>query len=745
MDTEIVKALYLAKKYVLVKDILSKYVYEYSGNNDELIAKIYDKIGNCYEQLGNIDKAITHYKNSIIKNETNDEIYFKLARLYETKYDFLVEAEINYKHCLEINPIHSKCMFYLSKLNLKQNKLKEAKEWIMKCYETNDDKACVNYYLAIILMKEKCYEKNVQQQKFITCLLRTALEIQPHVIKYKMSLALHLEKIKETNDVIKLHNEVKCLRERLTYDELHFDVKLMIYDFDSIIQYHDIINHSINYLMNIREKELLILFGGRDRINIFVRHFLKILNDNINVVIRLSNDLEIKQILKLLGFHIIGVHILLLDSMNDVKNYINHQLLKKTQILYISANEHDNKSLNGECLIYHVNKSESKSIYGLSLDDINCLESFVINKKSMNEIKEIKNDKYKYIQLFSLKDKDPELFFAMQTDIINNKAGIPLHELKSFERALKKFMNDKYYIDFLTFGILFRRMIIAFKRNQWWVVVNVLNEIFLFERNDNELLRRYAKALSYLKHNEEAENIYMEIIEINPNDYWCLLSYGWHLLKVKEYKRAKSIFLMAENVSTFNIQDRSLYLGLAITMEHLNNYNSANNFYKLATRSEDEIMQLLICNEKYNVHGKGIMFYEPAHYTYGEFLMKNNNFQEAMKQFDICLKRTGYKNMTWTKFLYAQEALNTINKSMKFYNDDNKQFDDFWFDEIGIVTKDFNNYYDQILMLNLNDINWILNDNNIIEKLYEDVGVNNEQHLKLLGNAINEHRKYAFV
>ena len=171
-------------------------------------------------------------------------------------------------------------------------------------------------------------------------------------------------------------------------------IKMVIYEFDSIISYWNLslsIQNDIKELDNMRSDDFIGIFGGIDRIERLNNHFQHILCSNIHIVI-LSftlSDIIIKALrrLKLLKYFylIIGY-----DTSSyleekqckkyDIKELKNISKLTFDQILYIDSNIKYINDVSNECQTYFIDNNKSYPFWGLTPCDFYNIECIIHNK-----------------------------------------------------------------------------------------------------------------------------------------------------------------------------------------------------------------------------------------------------------------------------------------------------------------------------------------------------------------------------
>jgi len=818
------RTLYKSKKYQLAMKTL---LNELHSSNYRYKDKIYNKLADIHANLGEYDLAKKYYECSIHENSKNDDILLKFGIIFDYHLNLISKAHNMYEKCLVMNSSNQACLFrYSLFMKYKRNNLDKSKELMIKCIQINNNIACVNYHLAKILIEEM-EQKYIYNIENILNLLYKTIQLQPNIIKYHYELAIFLQYVHRFNEAnhsykmsLKLAKYrdasilvryawflIDCMKnkkESMKYmalacelnDKYEHDlneltlqpdlrlnvsteyIKLIIYDFNTFIKYHCVTekkNNSIQQLKYLSKKDLIVTFGGNDRIAMLKDHFDNIISIYPNVkfaILSFETYSNISVSLEKIGLYdyfniIIGTDTsaYLENTKNKIYDILRlkdmYKIFNQKEVLYISTHaEKYINEINDECLIYLIDLEKNKPIPGPSLNDLRQIESIIKDPTSIFETyNNISIEKYD--ESYSLKKVNLSLFLSIQREIIQNKNRKSLYELKTMKKLIEK--NDEIchnFYDYVKFGELWKEVITACSRGNWWIVCNLTLDVFNLEQNDAELLRKYAKSLSKLKHIKEAENAYNKALEIDDNNYWTITSYGQHLLSINKYKEAHNIFLRAIKASKYIIQDRGLNMALARTWIHLNNPINAEIYYKRAIVPENEIKNRIkyFKNIQNYAHPNGITYYEKAHYEYGVFLLDQFRYEEAEKQFEICLNNSS-KNIkihhrlmdislklnNYKKYKYHHDIINIKNNYLNYSKFDYKyindsfnnvtidvDFDNFWFDEINIITPTFNNYYDKFIEYKLNNMKWLLNSHTIAIELQTKINITDANDLKLI-------------
>ena len=336
------KHAFAAKKYIECKQIILEII---ESNEYDKNYKLYAKLGDISIGLNEYQTAKKYFQCSINEHPSNPNVLFKLARLlHEYLYEYN-QAEILYEKSINLDPNNDQCLFHYGKLMEKQMNFIKAKQLYQQCLQINDNKACVNFHLATLLMQDEDYNND----KYIENLLKRAIEMQPKNLpcaNYYFQFAIHSQKMKkliQANDAYQMalklsNNENKDIlyqyanflihdigdkengakylemaslldvnitiginhgyqtKMQSSYPKLaseyeiptEKDFKLVIYEFESIISYWNLnvtVNENIEQLRYMTKQEIETAFGGTDRILRLSQHF--------DTILTASGDIQI--------------------------------------------------------------------------------------------------------------------------------------------------------------------------------------------------------------------------------------------------------------------------------------------------------------------------------------------------------------------------------------------------------------------------------------------------------------------
>lgn len=337
--------------------------------------------------------------------------------------------------------------------------------------------------------------------------------------------------------------------------------------------------------------------------------------------------------------------------------------------------------------------------------------------------------------------------------------------------------NNNRYAKFIEFGYKLYDCIQGQRKEKWWSVGHIIKDLLLnYEQSHCRLWQFYGKILGYLGHNKIADKMYQIAFDLSPNNYKINFSYAFFMLQIGKFNEAKKYFHKAMCCSKYINKDKNLYIGLARTYQNLQQPSKAEYYFILAVidnnndnyNNNDNQIRRKCCNYKYKIS------YSPGHFFYGSFLEKNGRYDEAKEQFKICIKikSNAINNYKLGDILYklkeydesknyltkaleidpympmAKRCLNMLDKEIKSNNNNdnnnnveiiyyklnkyNIEFDHIWFDKIGIITNEFNRYYDKFVELKYNDTRVIMNINDFQMFLKKTIQINDIRHINII-------------
>ena len=565
-----------AEAKVLTLEIIESNRYEHNH-------KLYAKLGDICTELKEYENAHRYYQQSIDAQKENAtaKIFIKLGNLLQYYLNDMIESKSMYDKALELEPNNDQCLFNYANLMEHQNDDQKAKRLYMKCLIINDQISCVNYRLAKLLMKEN----NPNNNNNIKKLLQKAVSLKPSNTRYAQELDLYLQS--KSNHTTHSHSDQSNNNEK---------VKMVIYEFESIITYWNLwktTQGNIEELAALRSKDINNVFGGHDRIDRFRLHFNRIrhFSKDIKIVILsyTPSNIMISALkrVKLYGYfdEIICIGNTKINDIIQMKD--KYKLFRPNKTLYIDILEAKTECISNECRTYFVDFKKSKPFLGFTPDDFRCIED-IIAQKPFNQPPKIVYDPNK-----SLTKLNRELYKGMLREIFNNQdhSKQPIDSLACMKFARKQASSNREYNRFIEFGKKFAIVVRNQKYEDWWSAGHILKELLSFEQGEPGLWRLYAKALSYLRHNEDAENAYDRAIKLAPTGYRTWLSYSHHLLSNKKYHRAKDAFRKTMEIDDNKKHNKNkpkswtLCIGLARTLQQLNENEEAEHYFKLAVSS----------------------------------------------------------------------------------------------------------------------------------------------------------------
>eukprot|EP01084_Bolivina_argentea_P084730 153191_1 len=776
-------------------------------------ANILIKLGNVLNNhLYKYNKAETIYKKCLSIDPNNDECLFDYANLKQKQNDNITARQL-YRKCLKINNERACVHYRYAKLllkynynsdivviddkrigyhlktafNLKPNIVKYQHEYAKYLESTNQyQEANQTYKNALNLVNNDIFLLYDYAKFLLNC------------IKDQHKALLYLEKaanlsnnistsyINEQYNQLKNKLNISTTRKKdtinsmgITHNETNKNnIKIVIYEFDSVITYWnlwDSIVGDIQNLHKISSADLMGIFGGYDRIDRLHKHFQTILSrNNIKIVILSFNHSEIiinaLRRVKLLQYFslIIGCDNCAFLKQNNSKMYDIMKLKKDNKfhslgdMIYIDHNIDCIEKVSKKCVTYHLNMKNNAPLRGLTMYDCEYIECIIFNKQ-------YKKQQNKYNEPISLLTINEQLYYGIKREILNLDDD-DIMSIASIRWIHKNIHNMNNGDDFLTFALKFHSAVTSQRENKFWNVLHILPDLLLLENSDAKLYCRYAKALSYLRHSEDATHYYDIALNYGPNNYFILLSFGYHLYYTGKYSDAKQTFMKCMKQQRYINNDRSVYAGLARTLERLNELDQAEYYYKLGVSDDIPFKP-------------GI--YQPIHYFYGSFLDKHQRYEEAKFHFEICLRvapSIGANHYAMANVCFELQDFEKyefhLNKTLEiepfhsgaiqdwemYYNNEmngklqrkyeetkhetkcdnekscyNIEFDRFWFDILDIVNEEYNGYYDRFLEYRINDIRFILFSKGIERDLRNKIGITEmDVIMKIINNYRNE-------
>ena len=636
---------FAAKEYQQAKEIILEII---DTNKYPKNYILYLKLADCCIELQEYENAQKYYQHSINENPTNANTFNKFGILLHHYLNNTIEAKSMYDKCLRLDPNHDQCLFNYAKLMENVSNYSKAEQLYLHCLKISE-KACVHYHLAKLWLKQQRRTTNNDNKHHynIEYLLQKATELQPQIAKYHYELAMYLHKIGKVNEannsyqtalkltqnkdsqILNAYNEfLKEYKQQQNGISMDKSIKMVVYEFESIITYWNLsksVNNNIEEFNTMRTRDLVNIFGGYGRIERLQSHFHAISLQNICIVIiSYTNSELIMKALKRVKLYqyfndIITINKSKIDTIIKLKTEQN--IFRSNQILCIDHKSQNNNMLK-EYLKFFANKAATKPFIGLTPDDLDHIECIIRNQKYQPPLKPKKSK--------SLTTINEQLYNGIVREIVGNYrnygAHKPIDTLPSMKYA--KSNINKGYQGFIHFGYKFAIVVQKEKRDEGWICGHILKDLLLYEPNEAGLWRRYAKALSHLRHDKDAEYAYSKSFEFDPKNYKTSLSFSNHLLMTKEYKKAFKWFKTTMNLSRYK-DNWSVCIGLARCLQELDRAKEAEYYYKLGVAQNNK--------------AGNTQFYETAHFYYGQFLAKYNRLEEARDQYDICVQNTPNK------------------------------------------------------------------------------------------------------
>lgn len=722
------------------------------------------------------------YKKCLELNDEHVSCMFNLGKLMVVINKF-PKAEELFTKCLKIDHKKASVHYYLA-ISLSKQPMINNENIIIYHFQTaiNLEPSVAKYCIAFGIYLEKLgkyhlanysYSKSIKLLKHpdVSFLEKYAYFKINFMKDYKNGLK-YLKIASQYNDELKYDYDnlyEYCLEINQHKSSI---IKFMVFDFDSTILYRE----AGHMLGDLNTSDLISYFGGSDRIMKLKQLLRKnIYKDIENIIIskfRMSDI--IYKTLQLLGFmtfikRIIGANDIPRSTICDhdviyeiIKIKDDYNVNNYNEILYISSNYNDIQNVSTECKRYFVDPKKSYPLSGINLHDFDQLSSIRDNKQyilGINANEEFKHDE----SISSLSKLNESLLKKLTIEVINNvKYNKSINSLPIVQDLLD---SNPEYVKFIKYYENLRIAITHFERGDWWSAGQYLQRILQIEQSESGIWGRYAKCCSYLKHSTEADIAYAIALKINPRCYHIKVSYAYHLLMCGCYKASNEQFIAAMNVSKYQEMNASVAVGLARTSEELGEFDKAENYYK------------------YAVNDSMKKYYEPAHFYYSCYLEKRGQLFESMQHINKCIKKSPHKVQNILKMCDILSKLNdremlehfikigikidpsVIYNYERYYKKpqylydfpDSKyianaegivvsdivhdaKFDEFWFDHVNISTREFNQYYDKFMVNNLNNIDLLLNDKEISEKLIKIVGINDPIHFSIILSKIKEKR-----
>eukprot|EP01084_Bolivina_argentea_P103369 185158_1 len=568
--------------------------------------------------------------------------------------------------------------------------------------------------------------------------------------------------------------------------------------------------------MHMSTYELYNIFGGYDRINRLNIHFENLLsqhqtpmdpNDNNNIQIALisrnKSSIVIEALKRVKLYQFFSDSIIIgsdnWESINQNRNIYDDiikikdkcKIFHKYNVLYVDnislmSKQFSNQLSTQVIIFYPLKDNNNKILRGLSFTDFDHIECMVNNKRYIPINININQS------LVNINDK---VYFALSKEIINMNSNESIQSLPAI-----KWINNNltmYSNAFITFAQYFRQVVGYMRNEDMWQAAQTLSELIINEPNDGYLYCRYAKCLSYLRHIKHADYYFNEAINFCQYKplVRLLIGYGYHLLSIKYYYKAYIQFNKCLGMR-INNSNCKLFVGLARSLQYLNNYEECENWYKRAIEFE--------------IHWIG--FYEKAHVHYAEFLKINNRLNDAIYHLQLCIENNPCQAMTHYKIAQIfhkmgelQQYEKHLNKALEidpylsraridyleyynkgyyddvFYNNNNgngngngnddtnemkyeyeyetkrndeikeniiefniyeDEFNRFWVEGLEMINEPrYKRYYDTMIELKWNDIRFLLFNDDIDNIIKNKIGITIDYDIKMILDKIKSEKK----
>lgn len=770
---EMINQLVMNDELIEAKDLILRYIEK--GGSAKFKTKLHLKLGEIFMKSERYEEAEKQYQFCMKENVKDPEIYYKSAYVNHYHLNNLGTAKEMYEICSKIAPTYTKCIFYYAKFyHYELNELQKAKELYLKCTASNNpEKACVFYHLAKLLIETN---QDGNNNKSILYALRKAIQIQPDCAEYHHALASFLQNLgiyhqanycyqqaldltQISDDLIienYIHFTTNCLQNENTFQymkkicessegkyqyvwgtltESKDDViKATIYDY--VVLFYD---QNVNQQMHLNDQQIIHLFGGEDRIQELKQHFEEVtLKFERLCIILVASDHEYENVSRLL--HISGLSI---SNVKIIKSISNDKVVDITKTkddckfgdhetcLFISNDPQSITNTVNECKTYFL--TNSLSHYGLKQRDFRAIYEIISNHK-MEENCEVAE--------LLLNKLDTQLVDRIIKDCgRKQKCSDEIYTI-----ITRKIKFNANYEKFFGFHNIVREAFDAVHQRKWWYASQLLEEALKFvdPSASVELLYRLAKCLSYLKQCAPAEKAYNQALAIDGNHYFVNFSYAMHNLTIDQPMKALKYFRKALGIEGFDHMAKSLSTGIARVYEKIGDSDQAEKFHKLSTNSIDNDM------------------YVQGHYSYHLFLCKQRRYIEAREQLKICIQECpnsyDYNYQLGKVFLKlgkSTESQLNFDKArcIKQYEESDlnvyqhpqftqiSQFDEFWFDHVGKITNEFNQYYDNFKINQLDNVELLLNDRDIFKTLSLQINIDDQDDIIFIHNKLLEYKQ----
>ena len=772
------------------------------GESHDNHYKLYKRLANIYYTLKDYEKAYFQFEFMMNHCKTSSYIYYKLGFINHHHFSDYIKAHEMYEMCLSMKPDHKNCLFELAKLKFYElTQFDQAKSLFIKLITKTKQMACVWYHFGFLL-------HTLNHKKQMGFAFIKAIELQPNIAKYHFKFAICLEANKEYNkadyfykkaiEALPNYDDTICMTyanfldtcmddkngakkymqiaANMNHEYLHDYHKLqqsMMYQLEKknkitliIFDVNVIVNCGISEIYNINQKKMLNIFGGQDRIQKLMEHFqtnISIYNIQNIILLSLKQNQYYDVIYEMLNKVGLSQYTQLCKSntsyfsnnddceiMNIIEIKDKFKLKYYDEVLFVSDSKNHIQILRNMCKVYFIDNDKSYPLTGIIMINI-------------SEIYQILNDEYHLDDNVSCNTTRSlsDINVRLLKDIIKQtkKKFTANKMITLINKIYEKMIQDPDYENFIKFHRCFNKALLAISNKQYWTAVQHFNEALQYDASQLDLHRGLAKCFSCLGYHEAANIAYNNAFTINPTHYYLNLSYGWHLLSIRQPQDALNHFEYTTKLSKHHNEEKNLLTAKAIACERIGDDEKAEAYYERATNLNKRI-------------------YANAHFNFGMFLQRLGRYAEAKSQLEI------YVEVVPNKFIHKQSlmlALDTLNIQCKYnYSMDisihindyknyilNKlnlnnniviimgcsecefmkrfMFDEFWFDIVNKHTLKFNNYYDTFIETGLNNVEMLMNDIDDIELMLTDlIAIDSIIDVKLIQLSLLKYKRHIY-
>ena len=503
------KSYFEKEKYKEAIKILSELVVKLNPDN----AEAWYYLGASYYNDRQVEKG-KETKKSILKAielNPNDNNYYWLGRLCYFSYDD--DEGIKYiSKAIELNPNNYDNYYWLGELYYDKEEYKEALQSFLKTYELNPEK------IECLERLTELYSKNGEHDKAIEYLLK-AIELNPDEPDNYWELGWLYEKNNQKEEAFKSFMKSNYHKNWVDFYK-EFANKLLEFK-NKRKELIEIIKSTPNInFPKIDDIDPFTVFGllngqGWD----FRENMIKYISDKFKITSKLTKWFWVSPYY---NFNRIFYN----PSQNDKNDIENLWNFFETAINYADNNNIENK------------------------------EKFI---KAYNVAKDIKGNKWKltiglhWIRPFNYINLDiTSRKFIIENNIIPDYANYLSDNstingeeyLQICDKLLEAIKNDKYQFKDLL-ELSFFASIIGYTRISSYIKENSNQSVKYDNNNDKDDLLSIAE--NYFENGEydEAIKIFLELLELNPNDNYILYMLAYCYEEKRQYKEALKYFLKA--------------------------------------------------------------------------------------------------------------------------------------------------------------------------------------------------------